>query len=274
MKKYSILLCAIAFVAPALFFAAETPTWQEPQSVYSQTFAANSVKAFSITLKAETLSITQGEEESISVEILSNYAEKNPTVTQDNKGNLKIEQKDKKSNLKKRTCTVVLSIPKKFDITDFSLQLGEGSAKLEKLSAATIAIKLEGGTFTINELTATKTLSVSVSDGKFEAKKMEADEVTLDCKKGDLKADKIASKVFTIDADKGTIDVEFNKAFSKDSSVSVGSGSITLALPGSLAFLCNATVESGTLKSDFGLDSKGPRLKAKVGKGSLKIVKR
>ena len=182
--------------------------------------------------------------------------------------------KDKKAEkLTQRECSVVISLPRRYSLGDVELVLGSGEATICPLACSNLCIELEGGTLNFEGLDVKKKFTLEMEDGKFTVNKLEADSITAECKKGLITMNKIATKLFNFNLEKGNGDLIFDSPFTKDSKVTVGSSTVVVSLPSSFSFLCLASLDKGELRSEFNLDSKGPHLQAKVGKGSLKILK-
>ena len=258
---------------PAPVPEAELPAADGMYTVFSQVFTGGAFKKIEINLLTEDFILVSSGADATTLEIRSNYKEKFPVVTQDGK-TIKVAQTDKKANtLQGRKCVVKLTLPLNFPPVDFVLSMDNGTASLEPFAAGNIKISMGNGTMDIQRAKADKTISLSMGEGLLTADNIETKSFTTSAKGGNVNIKKLSAEEFSFTMDKGIAALKLAKPFTKQSSLEVGSGSITAEFPAGTVFYNTISVGKGSYRTDFPSNTKGPELKAKFGKGTIVVSK-
>ena len=291
MKKFLTSVLAALAITGAAF--AQAPLQIQSVSV-QKGIQVNGLKKIQISLKNEKLTIRENEDtedKTLNIEVLSNYTASYPVLKNDGK-TLKIEQKDNTNKLKDRVCELIICVPKDFKIQELKVTGGkgdiqvtnfkahtieissaDGDVKISKIESSDFSSSVEKGSLTVRDVKVEKAAKINSSSGNITVSNLTAEEIVSESQKGNLKFNDINVKKVSINADKGTLDLNLDKLFEKDSAIRVSSGNAKVYLPSNATFWTSGSVDRGRFRSEFTQDSKGPLLSIKVGGGDIQLIK-
>ena len=310
MKHYmKIATLVMGTVLCLLPLSAQVSSASSLQTVYSKSFDGMPYKEIDIDLGAEDFTLRRTASDKMTLEINARVNDNIPLVMQDTKS-LKVIQKNKKRKVDGQICMVVLTLPKDCPLAEFELSLTSGAATLDPLGAEMVEIGVGNGTLTAQDIRADKEFELSVKGGMAMVASVITNDAEIAADTGSITVGRVSAdkqmrlatnagivkienpktkslfaavkrgslmvkdafvEEFSVAVDSGTAALALAKPFSRSSSLLVGAGSITLGLPKGSVFYSTATVGKGHFASEFTLDSSGPELKVKVGKGTVEV---
>ncbi len=239
----------------------------EIYNVYS--FNAKKIDGVEISLIAEKLIIQPANSNEITVELYGTWHEKQePEVSFEN-NTLVIKQKHKTGiNLYKRLVVVKLPAEKITQKTKIKIENVSGSVHLSDLELSKLNIANVSGSLTLNTILC-KSSNLECVSGSVKVQNSRIDDLVINTVSGSIKAEGSFDEL-NADAVSGSIIIQNEKDFTKDSSFSTISGTITIDLPANTNAKINCSSGSGSVFCEH-TNTKAKSLEEKLGQGSYEL---
>ena len=230
-----------------------------------------SVKEIEVDVKSESIEAIKSDEKKIRIEFVDEAEKYTEAKISGNKLSVIQTTRIPGFFFVLRTPKVIIHIPaEKYD--KINLQASSGTIKADGLKTDNLTIKASSGTIKVEDTVAEKA-EISVSSGTINADEVSIGSINVTSSSGTVK---LQGKILQADVKctSGTIKVENEVKFEKDSSFTASSGTITLELTPSNEYFFETNATSGSIKNEMDSNRFGNvAIKAKTTSGSIRIRK-
>lgn len=232
-------------------------------------FNANKIDDIQISLVAEKLTVQPVNTNEITVELYGTWSKKlEPEVSYTN-NTLIIKQKQKNGiNLHKRSVVVKLPSEKITQNTITKIENVSGSIQLSDFEMSKLNISNVSGSIKLSNIVC-KSSNLECVSGSVKVENCSIDSVEIATVSGSIKAEGYFDEL-DADAVSGSIKVQNQKDFTKDSSFSTISGAITIDLPSDANAIIDCTSTSGSVLCEH-TNTKAKSVDQKLGNGIYEL---
>lgn len=232
-------------------------------------FNANKIEDIQISLVAEKLTVQPVNTNEITVELYGTWSKKlEPEVSYTN-NTLTIKQKQKNGvNLHKRSVVVKLPSEKVTQNTIAKIENVSGSIQLSDFEMSKLNISNVSGSIKLSNIVC-KSSNLECVSGSVKVENCSIDSVEIATVSGSIKAEGYFDEL-DADAVSGSIKVQNQKDFTKDSSFSTISGAITIDLPSDTNAKIDCSSTSGSVLCEH-TNTKAKSVDQKLGNGTYEL---
>ena len=232
-------------------------------------FNANKIDDIQISLVAEKLTVQPVNTNEITVELYGTWSKKlEPEVSYTN-NTLTIKQKQKNGvNLHKRSVVVKLPSEKITQNTITKIENVSGSVQLSDFEMSKLNISNVSGSIKLSNIVC-KSSNLECVSGSVKVENCSIDSVEIATVSGSIKAEGYFDEL-DADAVSGSIKVQNQKDFTKDSSFSTISGAITIDLPSDTNAIIDCSSTSGSVLCEH-TNTKAKSVDQKLGNGTYEL---
>ena len=232
-------------------------------------FNANKIDDIQISLVAEKLTVQPVNTNEITVELYGPWSKKlEPEVSYTN-NTLTIKQKQKNGvNLHKRSVVVKLPSEKITQNTITKIENVSGSVQLSDFEMSKLNISNVSGSIKLSNIVC-KSSNLECVSGSVKVENCSIDSVEIATVSGSIKAEGYFDEL-DADAVSGSIKVQNQKDFTKDSSFSTISGAITIDLPSDTNAIIDCSSTSGSVLCEH-TNTKAKSVDQKLGNGTYEL---
>jgi len=241
----------------------------EDEIYNTYSFNANKIEDIQISLVAEKLTVQPVNTNEITVELYGTWSKKlEPEVSYTN-NTLTIKQKQKNGvNLHKRSVVVKLPSEKVTQNTIAKIENVSGSIQLFDFEMSKLNISNVSGSIKLSNIVC-KSSNLECVSGSVKVENCSIDSVEIATVSGSIKAEGYFDEL-DADAVSGSIKVQNQKDFTKDSSFSTISGAITIDLPSDTNAIIDCTSTSGSVLCEH-TNTKAKSVDQKLGNGIYEL---
>ena len=242
----------------------------EEDGIYNTySFNANKIEDIQISLVAEKLTVQPVNTNEITVELYGTWSKKlEPEVSYTNNA-LTIKQKQKNGvNLHKRSVVVKLPSEKITQNTITKIENVSGSVQLSDFEMSKLNISNVSGSIKLSNIVC-KSSNLECVSGSVKVENCSIDSVEIATVSGSIKAEGYFDEL-DADAVSGSIKVQNQKDFTKDSSFSTISGGITIDLPSDTNAKIDCSSTSGSVLCEH-TNTKAKSVDQKLGNGTYEL---
>ena len=242
----------------------------EEDGIYNTySFNANKIDDIQISLVAEKLTVQPVNTNEITVELYGTWSKKlEPEVSYTN-NTLTIKQKQKNGvNLHKRSVVVKLPSEKITQNTITKIENVSGSVQLSDFEMSKLNISNVSGSIKLNNIVC-KSSNLECVSGSVKVENCSIDSVEIATVSGSIKAEGYFDEL-DAEAVSGSIKVQNQKDFTKDSSFSTISGAITIDLPSDANAIIDCSSTSGSVLCEH-TNTKAKSVDQKLGSGTYEL---
>ena len=242
----------------------------EEDGIYNTySFNANKIEDIQISLVAEKLTVQPVNTNEITVELYGTWSKKlEPEVSYTN-NTLTIKQKQKNGvNLHKRSVVVKLPSEKVTQNTIAKIANVSGSVQLFDFEMSKLNISNVSGSIKLSNIVC-KSSNLECVSGSVKVENCSIDSVEIATVSGSIKAEGYFDEL-DADAVSGSIKVQNQKDFTKDSSFSTISGAITIDLPSDTNAKIDCSSTSGSVLCEH-TNTKAKSVDQKLGTGTYEL---
>ena len=242
----------------------------EEDGIYNTySFNANKIDDIQISLVAEKLTVQPVNTNEITVELYGTWSKKlEPEVSYTN-NTLTIKQKQKNGvNLHKRSVVVKLPSEKITQNTITKIENVSGSVQLSDFEMSKLNISNVSGSIKLSNIVC-KSSNLECVSGSVKVENCSIDSVEIATVSGSIKAEGYFDEL-DADAVSGSIKVQNQKDFTKDSSFSTISGAITIDLPSDANAIIDCSSTSGSVLCEH-TNTKAKSVDQKLGNGTYEL---
>lgn len=232
-------------------------------------FNTNKIDDIQISLVAEKLTVQPVNTNEITVELYGTWSKKlEPEVSYTN-NTLTIKQKQKNGvNLHKRSVVVKLPSEKITQNTITKIENVSGSVQLSDFEMSKLNISNVSGSIKLSNIVC-KSSNLECVSGSVKVENCSIDSVEIATVSGSIKAEGYFDEL-DADAVSGSIKVQNQKDFTKDSSFSTISGGITIDLPSDTNAKIDCSSTSGSVLCEH-TNTKAKSVDQKLGNGTYEL---
>lgn len=241
----------------------------------TQIFDVEAISNLDIKLKAESLSIEKAMDNKITVELYC--TEKTAPLVYVYQNILKIEQK--KTIFGPGNRKVIIKLPATFEPGDVDINVSSGAVRISDATFPALDLHTSSGSLKIANCKFGVS-NIKVTSGSISINDSEIDDLDCNSTSGSIHITGSLNQ-FEINAVSGSIHVDLDTPFLRESEIHATSGSVHLTLPAEQTATVKYSVTSGAYKNDFtntngkqgtdSMGSNGPFLELHTTSGSVKV---
>ena len=242
---------------------------EEDEIYNTYSFNANKIEDIQISLVAEKLTVQPVNTNEITVELYGTWSKKlEPEVSYTNNTLIIIQKQKNGVNLHKRSVVVKLPSEKVTQNTIAKIENVSGSIQLSDFEMSKLNISNVSGSIKLSNIVC-KSSNLECVSGSVKVENCSIDSVEIATVSGSIKAEGYFDEL-DAEAVSGSIKVQNQKDFTKDSRFSTISGAITIDLPSDTNAIIDCTSTSGSVLCEH-TNTKAKSVDQKLGTGTYEL---